>query len=61
MIETIWTIAPAVILVFIALPSLWLVYLINKTHNPVLTLKAVGQQWYSSYEYSDFTKLEFDS
>jgi cytochrome c oxidase subunit 2 len=61
MIKTIWTIAPAVILVFIAIPSLWLLYLINEIHNPVLTLKAVGQQWHCSYEYSEFTKLEFDS
>jgi hypothetical protein len=29
--------------------------------NPVITLKTVGHQWYWSYEYSDFTKLEFDS
>nr|URH16582.1 cytochrome c oxidase subunit II [Pericapritermes sp. 4 SH-2021a] len=61
MIETIWTIAPAVILVFIAIPSLRLLYLMDEIHNPVMTLKAVGHQWYWSYEYSDFTKLEFDS
>nr|YP_009350613.1 cytochrome c oxidase subunit II [Labritermes buttelreepeni]AQP27463.1 cytochrome c oxidase subunit 2 [Labritermes buttelreepeni] len=61
MIETIWTIAPAIILVFIAMPSLRLLYLMDEVHNPVLTLKAVGHQWYWSYEYSDFAKLEFDS
>nr|WNL53889.1 cytochrome c oxidase subunit II [Microtermes mariae] len=61
MIETIWTIAPAIILVFIAMPSLRLLYLMDEVHNPALTLKAVGHQWYWSYEYSDFTKLEFDS
>nr|QXI86632.1 cytochrome c oxidase subunit 2 [Koutabatermes spinifer] len=61
MIETVWTIAPAIILVFIAMPSLRLLYLMDEIHNPVLTLKAVGHQWYWSYEYSDFTKLEFDS
>nr|APU93537.1 cytochrome c oxidase subunit 2 [Sphaerotermes sp. A TB-2017] len=61
MIETLWTIAPAIILVFIAMPSLRLLYLMDEVHNPVLTLKAVGHQWYWSYEYSDFTKLEFDS
>lgn len=60
-LETIWTIAPAIILVFIAIPSLRLLYLIDEIHNPVITLKAVGHQWYWSYEYSDFTKLEFDS
>nr|YP_006503989.1 cytochrome c oxidase subunit II [Macrotermes subhyalinus]YP_009104736.1 cytochrome c oxidase subunit II [Macrotermes natalensis]YP_010987438.1 cytochrome c oxidase subunit II [Macrotermes herus]AFM92489.1 cytochrome c oxidase subunit II [Macrotermes subhyalinus]AIT76160.1 cytochrome c oxidase subunit II [Macrotermes natalensis]WON65857.1 cytochrome c oxidase subunit II [Macrotermes subhyalinus]WON65870.1 cytochrome c oxidase subunit II [Macrotermes herus] len=61
MIETIWTIAPAIILVFIAMPSLRLLYLMDEVHNPALTLKAVGHQWYWSYEYSDFTKMEFDS
>nr|QBG58619.1 cytochrome oxidase subunit II [Ahmaditermes sp. 7DC3-4-1] len=61
MIETMWTIAPAIILVFIAIPSLRLLYLMDEIHNPVMTLKTVGHQWYWSYEYSDFTKLEFDS
>nr|YP_009351341.1 cytochrome c oxidase subunit II [Postsubulitermes parviconstrictus]AIY61726.1 cytochrome c oxidase subunit 2 [Postsubulitermes parviconstrictus]AQP29314.1 cytochrome c oxidase subunit 2 [Postsubulitermes parviconstrictus] len=61
MIETLWTIAPAVILVFIAIPSLRLLYLMDEIHNPAMTLKAVGHQWYWSYEYSDFTKIEFDS
>nr|YP_009351263.1 cytochrome c oxidase subunit II [Nasutitermes arborum]AQP29073.1 cytochrome c oxidase subunit 2 [Nasutitermes arborum] len=61
MIETLWTIAPAIILVFIAIPSLRLLYLMDEIHYPVMTLKTVGHQWYWSYEYSDFTKLEFDS
>nr|YP_009350470.1 cytochrome c oxidase subunit II [Leucopitermes leucops]AQP27131.1 cytochrome c oxidase subunit 2 [Leucopitermes leucops] len=61
MIETLWTIAPAIILVFIAIPSLRLLYLMDEIHNPTMTLKTVGHQWYWSYEYSDFTKLEFDS
>nr|WNL54058.1 cytochrome c oxidase subunit II [Microcerotermes sp. 2 MLW-2023a]WNL54071.1 cytochrome c oxidase subunit II [Microcerotermes sp. 2 MLW-2023a]WNL54097.1 cytochrome c oxidase subunit II [Microcerotermes sp. 2 MLW-2023a]WNL54110.1 cytochrome c oxidase subunit II [Microcerotermes sp. 2 MLW-2023a]WNL54292.1 cytochrome c oxidase subunit II [Microcerotermes sp. 2 MLW-2023a] len=61
MIETVWTIAPAIILVFIAIPSLRLLYLMDEIHSPVMTLKTVGHQWYWSYEYSDFTKLEFDS
>nr|QAX91261.1 cytochrome c oxidase subunit 2 [Parrhinotermes sp. A MW-2019] len=61
LIETTWTIAPAVILIFIAMPSLRLLYLMDEVHTPALTLKVVGHQWYWSYEYSDFTKLEFDS
>nr|QAX91272.1 cytochrome c oxidase subunit 2 [Schedorhinotermes sp. 1 MW-2019] len=59
--ETTWTITPAIILVFIAMPSLRLLYLMDEVHTPALTLKVVGHQWYWSYEYSDFTKLEFDS
>lgn len=61
MIEIIWTVLPAVILIILALPSLRLLYLIDETTEPSLTLKTVGHQWYWSYEYSDFTDIEFDS
>nr|AND96502.1 cytochrome c oxidase subunit 2 [Milichus apicalis] len=61
MIEIIWTIAPAITLIFIALPSLQLLYLLDEINNPLISLKSIGHQWYWSYEYSDFKKLEFDS
>nr|YP_010620308.1 cytochrome c oxidase subunit II [Pedesta hyrie]WAX37284.1 cytochrome c oxidase subunit 2 [Pedesta hyrie] len=61
MIEMIWTILPAIILIFIALPSLRLLYLLDELNNPLITLKSIGHQWYWSYEYSDFTNIEFDS
>nr|ABY55945.1 cytochrome oxidase subunit II [Pterostichus tumescens] len=60
-IEVIWTILPAITLVFIALPSLRLLYLLDEVSNPSITLKSIGHQWYWSYEYSDFKKIEFDS
>ena len=60
-IETIWTILPALILIFIALPSLRLLYLLDEVNNPRITLKTIGRQWYWSYEYSDFITLQFDS
>nr|VFU78606.1 cytochrome c oxydase subunit 2 [Proasellus margalefi] len=60
-IEVIWTILPAVILIFIALPSLRLLYLLDEVNQPSITLKATGHQWYWSYEYSDFSATEFDS
>nr|YP_009255707.1 cytochrome c oxidase subunit II [Tylomelania sarasinorum]AND97141.1 cytochrome c oxidase subunit II [Tylomelania sarasinorum] len=60
-IETIWTIIPAVILVFLALPSLRLLYLLDEVGDCSLTLKSIGHQWYWSYEYSDFLSVEFDS
>jgi cytochrome c oxidase subunit 2 len=53
-IECIWTTVPGLILVQIALPSLSLLYLIEDSPSPNLTLKAVGHQWYWEYEYSDF-------
>nr|YP_010329865.1 cytochrome c oxidase subunit II [Calyptra minuticornis]UNP54626.1 cytochrome c oxidase subunit 2 [Calyptra minuticornis] len=61
MIELIWTILPAVTLIFIALPSLRLLYLLDELNNPLITLKSIGHQWYWSYEYSDFHNIEFDS
>nr|YP_010852298.1 cytochrome c oxidase subunit II [Desmaulus extinctorium]WGH72830.1 cytochrome c oxidase subunit 2 [Desmaulus extinctorium] len=60
-IETVWTIIPAVILVFLALPSLRLLYLLDEIGDCSLTLKSIGHQWYWSYEYSDFLNIEFDS
>lgn len=60
-IEVIWTILPAVILIILALPSLRLLYLIDEVSEPSLTVKALGHQWYWSYEYSDFKDLSFDS
>nr|QPB70982.1 cytochrome c oxidase subunit II [Ramulus nematodes] len=61
MIELIWTITPAMTLLFIATPSLRLLYLMDEINNPAMTAKAVGHQWYWSYEYSDFNDMEFDS
>lgn len=60
-IEVIWTILPAIVLIFIALPSLRLLYLLDEINNPSITLKTIGHQWYWSYEYSDFLNIEFDS
>nr|YP_010868507.1 cytochrome c oxidase subunit II [Apatetica glabra]WGU20040.1 cytochrome c oxidase subunit 2 [Apatetica glabra] len=60
-IELIWTILPAVILIFIALPSLRLLYLLDEINNPMISIKTIGHQWYWSYEYSDFKNIEFDS
>nr|YP_010329917.1 cytochrome c oxidase subunit II [Neocerura liturata]UNP54678.1 cytochrome c oxidase subunit 2 [Neocerura liturata] len=60
-IELIWTIFPAITLIFIALPSLRLLYLLDELNNPLITLKSIGHQWYWSYEYSDFKNIEFDS
>nr|QOP62910.1 cytochrome c oxidase subunit 2 [Synallactes sp. Y30071] len=60
-LETIWTIIPAIVLIFLALPSLQLLYLMDEVNNPFLTIKAIGHQWYWSYEYTDYHNIEFDS
>lgn len=66
-VESIWTVIPAVILVQIALPSLLLLYILDESIDRSLTIKAIGHQWYWRYEYSDFwfsknnSFLEFDA
>lgn len=61
LIEIIWTILPAIILLFIALPSLRLLYLLDEINKPLITLKVIGHQWYWKYEYTNFNNIEFDS
>nr|AEL97308.1 cytochrome c oxidase subunit 2 [Potamotrygon hystrix] len=60
-IEIVWTIVPALILITIALPSLRILYLMDEINDPHITVKALGHQWYWSYEYTDYQNLEFDS
>jgi cytochrome c oxidase subunit 2 len=66
LIELIWTITPALILVAIAFPSFKLLYLMDEVIAPAMTLKVIGRQWYWSYEYSDYINensegISFDS
>jgi len=52
-LEFIWTVIPAIILLFISIPSFALLYSLDELIEPTLTLKVIGHQWYWSYEYSD--------
>jgi cytochrome c oxidase subunit 2 len=60
-IEVVWTAVPALILLFIAVPSFRL--LANQYDPPKadLTIKAIGHQWYWEYEYPDQGGFTFDS
>nr|YP_003345401.1 cytochrome c oxidase subunit II [Ariosoma shiroanago]BAI53409.1 cytochrome oxidase subunit 2 [Ariosoma shiroanago] len=60
-IEIVWTVLPAIILIMIALPSLRILYLMDEISDPHLTIKAIGHQWYWSYEYTDYEDLGFDA
>nr|AER58585.1 cytochrome oxidase subunit 2 [Furnarius torridus] len=60
-VELIWTILPAIVLIMLALPSLQILYMMDEIDEPDLTLKAIGHQWYWTYEYTDFKDLTFDS
>lgn len=57
-LEIVWTLIPAVVLLLIAIPSFALLYSLDELVDPVLTLKVIGHQWYWSYEYSDYATLE---
>ena len=57
-IETVWTIAPAFILVAIAIPSFSLLYSIEETFMPAFTLKVIGHQWYWSYEFGGIRRTD---
>jgi heme/copper-type cytochrome/quinol oxidase subunit 2 len=49
-LESVWTIAPAFILVLITIPSFSLLYSMDDVIDPYITVKAIGHQWYWSYE-----------
>ena len=60
-LEIVWTVIPALILVWLALPSLRLLYLLDEQSNRGIVLKAVGHQWYWSYEIPVLDNANFDS
>jgi len=57
LLEIIWTLIPAGVLLWIAIPSFSLLYSLDELINPSVTLKIIGHQWYWSYEYSDYSEL----
>jgi len=61
LLEIVWTIIPALILVVVAIPSFALLYAMDECVDPAVTLKVVGNQWYWSYEYSDYENEDGDS
>jgi cytochrome c oxidase subunit II len=63
-LEFAWTLVPMVILVFIAVPSLSLLYALEEFSGAAaLVIQVVGRQWYWVYEYPSFAAnlLEVDS
>jgi cytochrome c oxidase subunit 2 len=52
-IEIIWTVAPVLILLAIAVPSIKLLAAQYSIPKPDLTVKVIGHQWYWSYQYPD--------
>lgn len=60
-LEFVWTFVPVVILVVIAVPSFRLLYFEDTIPDADITIKAIGKQWYWSYEYPDYGNFSFDA
>lgn len=60
-IEVVWTVVPILILLVIAIPSFRLLYFQRDLPTVDMTIKAIGNQWYWSYEYPDNGDISFDS
>jgi len=61
LLEMVWTAVPVIILLAIAIPSIRLLYYQDRVANPEMTIKAIGHQWYWSYEYPDHGGITFDA
>lgn len=60
-LEIAWTLIPVLILVVIAIPSLRLLYFLDRTHEADMTVKVTAHQWYWSYQYPDHGDFTYDS
>jgi len=60
-IEVLWTVIPVIILVIVAIPSFKLLYFADRAEDAEMTIKAIGRQWYWSYEYPDHGNFTFDA
>lgn len=60
-LEVAWTILPIIILLAIAVPSFKLLYLEDIIPEADVTVKAIGNQWYWTYEYPDNGDFSFDA
>ncbi|ESR24940.1 cytochrome c oxidase subunit II [Lutibaculum baratangense] len=61
MLEVVWTVAPVLILVVIAIPSFRLLYYQLDIPEADLTIKTTGQTWYWDYEYPDYEGVAFSA
>jgi cytochrome c oxidase subunit 2 len=60
-LEVLWTVVPVLILVAIAIPSFRLLYFEDVIPPADMTVKAIGKQWFWTYEYPDNGNFTFDA
>jgi cytochrome c oxidase subunit 2 len=61
LLEVAWTLIPVIILVIIAIPSFKLLYFEAIIPTPDVHIKAIGKQWFWTYEYPGANGFTFDS
>jgi cytochrome c oxidase subunit II len=60
-LEIAWSVIPVLILVVMAIPSFRLIYYLDRTPNPDMTIKVTGHQWYWEYSYPDNGNVDIES
>jgi cytochrome c oxidase subunit 2 len=60
-LEVAWTVIPVLILVVIAVPSFRILYQQDTIPEADFTIKAIGKQWFWTYEYPDHGNFSFDA
>lgn len=60
-LEIAWTVIPILILVIMGIPSFRLIYYLDRTPNPDMTIKVTGHQWYWEYTYPDQGNFAIES
>ncbi len=59
LLEVVWTVVPIIILVVVAVPSFKLLYFQDVVPKSDMTIKAIGEQWFWTYQYPDHGNFEF--
>lgn len=59
MLEVVWTLVPVIILVILVVPSMKLLYYVDRTNDAEMTLNITGHQWYWGYDYPDHGEISF--
>lgn len=60
-LETVWTLLPFFLLIFIVIPSLTSLYILDTCSFCGMTIRIIGHQWYWRYFYKDLKEFFFDS
>ena len=60
-IEVLWTVLPALLLIVIFVPSLNMIYQQSNNKNAYMTIRVIGHQWFWEYDYLGAKGVDFTS